>query len=185
MSPPIEIEVEARLRFTFARPPWEAVKWDDDPAYREGIGRHDGKAVDILATMGSSRLHLIEVKDPRGSDIEYRNRVPDAELAQIVADKVRDTVAGLVFARDRRPCAHLQVHLQALFVERTERVTVIFWLEAPSLDPARALTLTSLIERSLLWLKPKVLVTRRGLWRDPPGMAGLSVESLHGAPWRG
>jgi hypothetical protein len=182
VSEPIDIEIEGRLRFTFERPTWEAVKWDDDPAYLHGLRRHDAKAVDILATLGRRGLHLFEVKDPRGSEVENRDRVPDEELARIVAEQVRDTIAGLVFARDRHPGEHLQVHLQTLFVGRSERVNVIFWLEAPGLEQARAITLATLIERNLRWLKPNVLVTSRALW---PGRPGLTVESMHGAPWRG
>ena len=181
MSLPTVIAVEGRLRFTFERPTWEAVKWDVDPAYVHGLRRHDAKAVDILATLRRSGLHLFEIKDPRGSEVEYRDRLPDAELARTVAAKVRDTIAGLVFARDRHPSEHLQVHLQTLFIGRSERVSVI-WLEAPGLEQARSIALASLIERNLRWLKPKVLVTSRALWQGRPG---LTVESMQGAPWRG
>jgi hypothetical protein len=179
---PVCIEVEGRLRFTFQRPAWEAVKWDEDPAYVRGLQEHDGKAVDIVATLDRRSLHLFEVKDPRGDVVPYRDRVPDETLAQIVADKVRDTIAGLVYARDRHPGDHLSLHLQTLFVGRTERIMVILWLETPDLDPPRAATLAGLIERKLRWLKPNVLVSRRALW---PGIPGLDIESMHGAPWSG
>jgi len=181
VSPPIHIEVEDQLRFTFDRPAWNAVKWDDDPVYRDGLQRHDGKAVDIVATLDRRSLRLFEVKDPRGHWIEYRDRNPVEVLAQIVADKVRDTLAGLLFGRDRHPGDHLLVHLKTLF-DREERIHVVLWLESFRLDPAMAVTLTGLIERRLHWMKPKVLVTSRTLWR---GMPGLGVESMGGAPWRG
>ena len=42
--------------------------------------------------------------------------------------------------------------------------------------------LASFVERNLRWLKPKVVVTSRALW---PGWAGLTVESMEGAPWHG
>lgn len=181
MSPPIHIEVEDRLRFTFERPAWDAVKWDADPAYLHGLQRSDGKAVDLIATLHRRSLQLFEVKDPRGHWIEYRDRTPNDALAQIVADKVRDTLAGLLFARGRFPDDHLLAHLKTLF-ERTERVLVVLWLESFELQPALALTLEGLIERKLQWLKPKVVVTSRALWR---GLPGLTVESMGGAPWRG
>lgn len=182
MSPPTRIEVEDQLRFTFESPAWDAVKWDDDPAYRDGLQRHGGKAVDIVATLERRCLRLFEVKDPRGHSVEYRDQVSNEELAQIVADKVRDTIAGLVFARDRHLCDHLQVHLRTLFVGRTERVMVVLWLESPDLDQARAVALAALIERKLRWMNSNVIVTRRALW---PGLPGLTVESMQGAPWRG
>jgi hypothetical protein len=182
MSPPIQIEIEDQLRFTFERPAWEAVKWDDDSAYRGGLQRHGGRAVDIVATLERRSLRLFEVKDPRGHAVEYRGRVSNEELTQIVADKVRDTIAGLVFARDRHPGEHLLVHLRTLFVGRSERVMVVVWLETPDLDQPRAIALAALIERKLRWMNASVTVTSRALW---PGMPGLTVESMDGAPWRG
>lgn len=181
MSPPIQIEVEGQLRFSFERPAWSARKWDEEPAYLEGLQRFDGKAVDIIATLNQRSLHLIEVKDPRGHWIEYRDRYPVEELAGIVADKVRDTLAGLVFGRDRHPGEHLLVHLKTLFA-RDEKVLVVLWLESFALQPALATTLKGLIEHRLRWLNPKVVVTSRALW---PGLPGLTVESMQGAPWRG
>lgn len=181
MTQPVHIEVENRLRFTFQRPSWAAVKWDEDPAYLQGLQRHDGKAVDIVATLERRCLHLIEVKDPRGHWREYRDRNSVDALAQIAADKVRDTLAGLVFGRDRHPGNHLLVHLKTLF-DRDERVLVIFWLESFQLDPQLASTLMGLIKRKLHWLNPKVIVTSRALWR---GLGGLTVESMDGAPWSG
>lgn len=181
MTQPLPIEVEGRLRFLFQRPSWDAVKWDEDPAYLHGLQRHDGKAVDIVATLDRRCLHLFEVKDPRGHWIAYRDRYPVEALAQIIADKVRDTLAGLLFGRDRHPGDHLLVHLKTLF-DRDEKVSVIFWLESFQLERPLATTLTGLIERKLQWLKPSVIVTSRALW---PGMPGLTVESMDGAPWRG
>jgi hypothetical protein len=99
-----------------------------------------------------------------------------------VADKVRDTIAGVVYARDRHPGDHLLVHLKSLLQDRASRPFVTLWLEGIEVQPALATTLTSLIERKLAWLKPKVVVTSRALWR---GQAGLTVRSLAGAPWQG
>lgn len=184
MSAPIQIEVEGRLRFTFERPGWDAVQWDIDPAYVRGLRANKGKAVDIVATRHRRAVHLVEVKDPRGDAIAYRSRYSNDELAQVVADKVRDTIAGLVFARERFTDGHLLLHLKTLF-DRGERVIVVLWLESFELKSVLALTLAALIQRKLSWLKPKVVVTSRGLWREMGGMAGLSVESMQGAPWRG
>jgi len=181
VTPPVRIEVEEQLRFTFQRSSWDAVKWDDDPAYRQGLQRHDGKAIDIVATLDRRSLHLFEVKDPRGHWKTYRGRNPPEVLAQIVADKVRDTIAGFVFARGRFPTDHLMVHLKALF-DRDERVLVVLWLESFQLDRPLATTLKARIEHKLRWLKPNVIVTSRALWR---GLGGLAVESMDGAPWSG
>jgi len=178
----ISIRVEDRLAFEFQRATWAAVKWDDEASYHEGLRRIDASAVDIVATMYQSTVCLIEVKDPRGHWIEYRDRNPVEKLAAMAADKVRDTIAGIVYARDRHPGDHLHVHLRSMFEARATRPLVVLWLEGVELQPALATTLTALIEKKLVWLKPKVLVTSRALWR---GLAGLEVRSLAGAPWSG
>jgi hypothetical protein len=176
------IEIEGKLAFEFQKPTWVAVKWDTETGYQNGLRRIDASAVDILATMHQSTVCMIEVKDPRGYRIEYRNSNPVEKLAATIADKVRDTIAGIVYARDRHPGDHLHIHLKTVFQERVSRPLVVLWLEGIEVQPALATTLTSLIEKKLVWLKPKVLVTSRALWR---GMAGLAVHSLAGAPWTG
>jgi hypothetical protein len=185
MTAPLTIEVEGRLEFAFDRKHWDAVKWDDDPAYHQGLRKHGGAAIDILATRFRSDLYLIEVKDPRGHAAVYRAANPAPDLASLIADKVRDTIAGVIYARDRGPHDHLQVHLAALLHDRapgSARPLVILWLEDHGLEPAYATSLQSQIERRLRWLNPRVLVTSRRLWK---GMAGMSVRSLAGAPWQG
>jgi hypothetical protein len=182
VSPAVRIQIEHKLELEFESPTWEAVKWDDEASYRNGIQRIDASAVDILATRYRSAIHLIEVKDPRGFWTQYRDRNPNEQLADLVAGKVRDTIAGLVYARDRHPGDHLVVHLKSLFQNREVRPFVILWLEGVHVEPALATTLTVLIERRLAWLKPKVIVTSRRLWR---GLSGLTVRSLAGAPWQG
>ncbi len=180
--PPIRIAIEGRLAFEFDSQSWVAVKWDDEVSYHQGLRRLDATAVDILATQHRAEVYLIEVKDPRGHWTEYRDNNPNEKLADIVASKVRDTVSGLVYARDRVPGAHLDLHLKSLFHGRKVRPSVIFWLEGDDVAPALATTLTGLIERRLRWLNPKVIVTSRRLWR---GLSGLTVRSLAGAPWTG
>ena len=181
MTAPIRINLEGRLEFEFDRRIWDAVKWDEESSYHQGLRRIDASAIDILATQYRNAIYLIEVKDPRGHWIEYRNRNPNETLAEIIASKVRDTISGLVYARDRTPADHLVIHLKSLFHERDARPFIIFWLEA-EIDPPLATTLTGLIERRLRWLNPRVLVTSRKLWR---GLPGVSVRSLAGAPWTG
>jgi hypothetical protein len=56
MSRSTQIEVQGKLRFTFQRPAWDAVKWDDDPAYRDGLQRHDGKAVQVVFWLEAFQL---------------------------------------------------------------------------------------------------------------------------------
>ncbi len=184
MTAPIKLQIEQRLEFEF-QSGWKAVKWDDDAAFRKGLARcSDAKAIDVLATYGEHTPYLIEVKDPRGYKIQYRDAMTADELAALVAAKVRDTIAGLVYAQDREKTDHVLVHLKSLLRDRTTRPWVILWLEGIEADPPFATTLTSLIEKKLSWLKPKVWVTSRKLWKGRE-LPGMSVRSLSGAPWSG
>ena len=57
--------IEGKLEFTFDDN-WQLIKWDDDPAYRKGIGKLDEtKAVDVLGLHRENGLYLIEIKDLR------------------------------------------------------------------------------------------------------------------------
>jgi len=176
------IDIEGRLRFAFDNT-WSAVKWDEEQSYLKGLGAgcpaHDAKAVDILATLNLSTVHLIEVKDPRGHAIEYRDARTVEQLAKLVAEKVRDTLAGILYARGRIDAPHLLRHLKAKYHDRTARIWVVFWYESPVLDPVLAMTLKGLLEAQLMWLRPKVVVCKRNLGDSFPG---LTVSSLQGAP---
>ncbi len=80
---------EGSLRFTFEIP---ARKYDDWAFYRNRINVLAGgaKAVDFLA-LGNDELWLVEVKDYR-----VHPRTKPSALPQEIAEKVRDTLAGLV-----------------------------------------------------------------------------------------
>lgn len=76
------------------------------------------------------------------------------------------------------------MQLKSLVQGRTSRPWVILWLEHFEVDPVLAATLKGQIEKKISWLKPKVLVTSRKLWKGR-GLPGMSVRSLSGAPWSG
>lgn len=84
-------------KLTFSFPDgWQVSKYDDWSFYRNQYGKQDNgiKAVDLLAISDEKDAYLIEVKDYRYPDSE----APSA-LAEIVAEKVRDTLAALLPAR--------------------------------------------------------------------------------------
>lgn len=86
---------EGQRAFTF-QPDTQASKYDDWSFYRNQFKDRcfrDNKAVDMVCIAGD-RAWLIEVKDYR----EHRRTKP-IDLADEVANKVRDTLAGLVAAR--------------------------------------------------------------------------------------
>jgi hypothetical protein len=178
----IDFEIEGRLKFAFDANNWNVLKWDADQAYVDGIGKiATACAIDLIAVLNRSTLYLIEVKDPRGYRIKYKRTISSGELVEIVATKVRDTIAGLPWARDRvSPSHHLTPFLNALYVQRPTRVAVVLWLE--DADAAQALSLKGPIERRLTWLKPSVYILNRNLIASKPEiLAGLDVTSMPGA----
>jgi hypothetical protein len=177
----LDFEIEGRLKFAFDPKRWIAVKWDEDQAFVAGIGKvKTARAIDLLALLNRSTLYLIEVKDPRGYRIQYKKTLSSDEIIDIVATKVRDTIAGLPWARDRVESDHLRPFLRALFIERPVRVVVVLWLEGA--DPLQALSIKGPLEKRLSWLKPTIHVLNRTLIAaNPDVLSGLDVTSMPGA----
>lgn len=77
---------------------WQVVRWDEADQYRQGVAQVDGtKAVDVIGHREAT-LHLVELKNFVGHHIENKKRLTSHELSIEVAQKVRDTVAGVVAA---------------------------------------------------------------------------------------
>lgn len=117
---------EGALTFTFAAGA-EADKYDDWSFYRNQFQQGcftDNKAVDLLCELNQSAW-LIEVKDYR-----VHPRTKAVDLAEEVAIKVRDTLAGLVAAsvgandQDERGFARRMV--------RARRMRVVCHIEQPA-----------------------------------------------------
>lgn len=174
--------VEGRLEFEFQEPPWQARKWDDTPSYRNHIGKLTGtKATDFVAWRDSNVL-FIEVKDFRGHRIENKARLSDGELALEVAQKVRDTLAGIIGAhRMAGDGADWTVPVGST-ANVKHGVQVVLWLEqdAPPKAPRGTLdrtrnTLEQLLKQQLRWLTTKVLVTSL---EQSKGLAGIKVRNI-------
>ena len=88
--------IEGKARFVFAEAV-QATPYDQWPGYTNRIQSFaESKAVDFLAIAPRSHtLYLIEVKDYRLATKEHS---PPSELPAIMAQKCRDTLAGLVLA---------------------------------------------------------------------------------------
>ncbi len=169
---------EKRLRFAFDDE-WRAIKWDGHPAYLGGIQKLPGtKAVDFVGVRLSVPW-FIEVTDFREHRIETKRQLTTAQLVDEVVGKVRDTLAGLVWACGRAPHdERVLTPLVGALLSRSEKIPVVVWLEedrAP--DAAQRSTLKREIERRLRWLNPRVLVTCRALAEDAP-LPGIAVTSL-------
>lgn len=179
---------EGALRFDFDRT-WQVVKYDNEPAYRDGIETlGQTKAVDFVGQHdapktahhdAAKRLFFIEVKDFRRHRIENKERVSSGELANEVAHKVRDTIAGMIGAQRRRPDESIWGELVRA-LEHGHEIRVILWLEEDQprggkdirADGRRSTLLKSLKAR-LRWLDARALVESRAT-----GLPGVTVTGL-------
>jgi hypothetical protein len=154
------------LRFPAAS---RVLRWDADAAYRDGLRRRAGtKAVDFCVVTPSDEPVLLEVSDLRGHRIENKRHVGSGGLALEMAQKVRDTIAGLVWACERDLTTFERYErLVSRFVNRHAKLDVILWLEEDRpCDPASADALRSAIHGRLrAWLNARVVVTSRQLER--------------------
>lgn len=116
---------EGRLTFTFPDG-WSVSKFDEWSFYRNQFQAICGgaKAIDILA-LDSDCCWMIEIKDYR-----IHRRTKSTDVAEEVAVKVRDTLAGLAAARvnandaGERATAHSAL--------RRKRIRVVLHLETPT-----------------------------------------------------
>ncbi|TQE99817.1 MAG: hypothetical protein FKY71_06665 [Spiribacter salinus] len=132
---------ESRLRFSFPDS-WTAEPYDEWAFYRNHFnGVCKSKADDIVACDGTQALYLIEVKDYR-----RQRRTKPIDIADEIAHKCRDTLAGLAAARVRASNHNEQQAADQSMRCRTIRV--VLHLEQPrrpsklfprSVDPKSAL----------------------------------------------
>lgn len=112
---------EGLLRFDFPLG-WHVEKYDETTHYiRHVQNLADSKAVDIVALSPApnASIWLIEVKDYRSHP-----RAKDLEFFEEIAHKVRDTLAGLLLARQRPQAGTLHTLSLALTHDVQVRVAV-------------------------------------------------------------
>lgn len=166
---------ESGLRLSFDRN-WRVLKWDQHPAFIEGLQRHRHTGgVDFLALHGTAP-YFIEIKSFREHRIENKGKFRTGELVDKIAGKVRDTIAGAVWAVHRGLAdGEVTPILRHLFV-RPEKFRVVFWLEEdPWPRPADRSVLQAKIKERLNWLSPHVLVSCK---KDPGPIPGLTVYGV-------
>lgn len=185
---------EEYLRFEFDDA-WTVVKYDDTAEYARIRAQTEAKGVDFvgLVAAGSSRfvIHLIEVKDFRGHSIENAPRIRGGELALHVAQKMRDTVAGLIGAR--RTSGELQPweRFAGALRRRRDEVRVVLWLERDRVPSRGAVSrrhfrrmrrktelsvLAGTLKARSRWLTARTLVVDQDT-----GLEGVTATNLPGA----
>ena len=172
------IERHLQLQFDDA---WHVEKYDGHPNCRQ-IQKLDGtKAVDFVATQTLPRkvLYFIEVKDFRTFPTELRKELKSGSLVAEIAQKLRDTLPGMIGAWRNPSSQHAwQPFAAGLFDLQTE-IHIIVWLESDSPSPVEApvamSTLTEELKKKLCWLTTKVTVLSLKQGRCPDGLEVVSL----------
>jgi hypothetical protein len=163
--------------------------WDQEPVYGDLKDQVPGsKGVDFVG-LRAGALHLIEVKDYRTFEKQSATREKLADdgrsLAEIVAAKVRDTVAGVIGAARTGRDPAWKICLESL-VGRD--LWVVLWIEHADMDassPVRAkrakvgaaVTLITSLKKRCRWVTRHVMVCSL---RGAP-VPGLTVRSIPNA----
>lgn len=175
---------EGHLRFTF-QDAWQVEKYDDHPFYRNRVSRlPETKAVDFVGHAPDALYYLIEVKDFRGYRIQNKYRLTTDELATEVAQKVRDSVAGVIGHKREHPAPGTLSTLAERLHQPATTIRVILWLEDDTAHDQRVwraqlLTITDRIKSYLNWLTTKIFVVSLSTHVDKP--PALRVANLPGA----
>lgn len=170
---------ESRLTFDFDDEAWSyLLKYDESKDYKnlqESI--EDTKAVDFTGVLHKETLALIEVKNFRGYRIENIPRIPELDLE--IAQKVRDTLAGIVGgARNSTNLPETWQNYLSYLQNGHKSVHVVLWLEEdlpPQLPnekqqkrmQARGGSINSRLKRRLGWLNAKIIVANHAIENNP------------------
>jgi hypothetical protein len=177
--------IEGRLEFIFDDAKWPVqIKYDDTPSYRR-MNRQlrETKAVDFIVGDAKERLFFIEIKDFRGYRIENKQRISSGELANEVALKVRDSLAGVIGAHRNPSVPDEWKDIVSSLTNRAKDVKVVLWLEEDGDRGSKkgttdASMVAKVLKEKLGWLTSRVMVVSQ---RDVGLIPGISVRNLpHG-----
>jgi hypothetical protein len=178
---PTPLKVEDQL-FEFGDQWTVAFKYDDTTFYRESVEHKldETQAVDVIA-LGTFMLLLLEAKDFRGYRIANKGKLK-GPIADVVARKARDTVAGLLGA-SRLPVNEFASELLAEGLRHGKDVAVVLWLEDDTFSDVRTAkaklqALNGVLKQRLAWLNVRTLVLSSSV---PNKINHLTVTNLPGA----
>ena len=163
-----ELDVDGRT-FVFDGD-WSVTKYDEWAFHRNQMNATGAKAVDIVA-LDAEDVYLIEVKDYTHPETE---RVPIADLPLTVAQKARDTLAGLVAAQ-RRASRQEEASFAAGALRRPD-LHVVLHVELPQGKGGRLRN----PEGELATLRSSLRTRARGI--DPHAV--VTSHALPHAQWR-
>jgi hypothetical protein len=157
-----------------ATPEWTLAKWDEARPYRDGLERcvPNSKAVDLVGCKAGT-LFFIEVKDFVGHHLENRARLTSSELAIEVAQKVRDSIAGIVGGA-RGADAQPWSALASLLPKAERELTIVLWVfvDLHKKDDVVLNTLTQDLKKRLRWLTRRIVIAT-----EQDGLAGIGLDA--------
>ena len=179
---PLELK-EKRQRFAFDER-WQVAKYDEDSPCKALQRLLPGsKAIDFCGRTPDA-VFLIEVKDFRTYHAENRERLDasTAVLAREVAQKVRDSIAGIVGAA-RTSNDKFWAHIGRGCASPAVDLFIVLWMEVDSygqtaqqMKPGLNAHLQKLKEH-LRWTGAHVLLLNEHVWADDlPGLQVRTVE---------
>lgn len=151
---------ESRLEFHFAEG-WQVIKYDDEPAYRKMTELMPGmKGIDFLA-LHDDVLYFIEVKNFRNASTGEDVRLNSDALVHQVAQKVRDSLAGMIGAYRNAQEPIVWQRFANHVVARERPVRVVLWLGhrfSTAENKVQQSVLLNQLKKALAWLTPHVWV---------------------------
>lgn len=153
---------ESHLRFNFHDEEWDhLVKYDEEKDYRKlGNSIPGTKGVDFI---GISReiIYFIEVKNYRGYRLESKPKI--AELDIIVAQKVRDTLAGLLGGiRNSTHKKEIWSKHLAHVGDKKKQLNILLWMEEDNPNEGRQKVYKNILgknlKRRMSWLSSRIII---------------------------
>lgn len=170
---------ESQLKFEFDDEQWSClIRYDQTRDYQNICNSISGtKGVDFIGLFKESELFLFEIKNYRGHRIESKPKIE--VLDQEVAQKVRDTIAGIVGgARNSTNQKEDWERILSILKDDNQSLKFILWIEEdkpPRKSPTpRNIIINNKLKRKLSWLKPRIFTANR----DDNPCEGLTVSFL-------
>jgi hypothetical protein len=178
---------ESKLRFIFDDTKWSVIKYDDHRNHAS-IKIKEHKAIDFLALYKANTIVLFEIKSFRKHrlDPETQARMANGaeELTTEIAQKVRDSIAGIVGAgRNFDSVEHIEwSQISKKLIKGDNHVYVIAWVEEDmpkgylkERHQAKSTVNIDKLKNKLKWLNVKVSVRNID---NMPIFDGFRVERL-------
>lgn len=178
---------EGRRRFSFADG-WVVWRYDCEDSGYSGISSAlpHTKACDFIGYHPDG-VYFVEAKDFRGYRIQNKPRLKQGEVATEVAQKARDTLAGIVAACRRAEKGQPWEKLATLILDTQRRMVVALCVEDDTAKDPRAWKQEMDTQQKLLHKRLKWLNVRGRVFSSSSGacLPDVTVTDLPGAGGHG